>query len=68
MPGVHLALGDPFGAETGASWTSKTRVSVIGTRMSLSVDGKPILDNGAYVPEILGDLSVPKRPSVAPGR
>ena len=68
VPGVHLALGDPFGAETGASWTSKTRVSVIGTRMSLSVDGKPILDNGGYVPEILGDLPMPKHMSVGPAR
>jgi len=68
VPGVHLALGDPFGAETGASWTSKTRVSVIGTRMSLHVDGKPLLDNGGYVPEILGDLPMPKCPSVGPAR
>lgn len=30
VPGVHLALGDPFGGDTGAPWSSKTRVSVIG--------------------------------------
>jgi aminopeptidase len=67
VPGVHLALGDPFGGETGAPWSSKTRVSVIGTRMSLLADDKPILEHGTYVPEILGDLAV-SRPSPPAGR
>ena len=61
VPGVHLALGDPFGHETGASWTSKTRVSVIGTRMSIEADGRSLMDSGVYVPEILGDVRVPPR-------
>ncbi|MBN1770046.1 MAG: aminopeptidase [Deltaproteobacteria bacterium] len=59
VPGVHLALGDPFGHETGATWTSKTRVSVIGTRMSMEADGRLLMDQGVYVPEILGDVRVP---------
>jgi hypothetical protein len=57
VPGVHLALGDPFGAQTGAAWSSKTRVSVIGVEMSLAVDGRTLLRDGVYVPEILGGVS-----------
>jgi aminopeptidase len=59
VPGVHLALGDPFGADTGAPWSSKTRISVIGMKMSLYADGRPLLENGTYVPELLSGLAVP---------
>lgn len=65
VPGVHLALGDPFGNETGATWTSKTRVSVIGTRMSLFADDRSLLDAGTYAPDILGDLVVGPPPDPA---
>jgi aminopeptidase len=59
VPGVHLALGDPFGADTGAPWSAKTRISVIGMKMSLYADGRPLLENGKYVPELLSGLAVP---------
>lgn len=67
VPGVHLALGDPFGNETGASWTSKTRVSVIGTRMSIEADGRTLMEHGVYRPEILGDVRLPSQDPAADG-
>ncbi|MBI4914680.1 MAG: aminopeptidase [Acidobacteria bacterium] len=59
VPGVHLALGDPFGGETGAAWSSKTRVSVIGTGMSLYADDRPVIDGGAYATEFVEGLGLP---------
>ena len=60
VPGVHLALGDPFGGETGATWSSKTRVSVIGTGMSLQADERPVIDGGTYAPEFVEGLGAPE--------
>jgi aminopeptidase len=35
MPGVHLAFGDPYGAQTGAPWKSATHLDVVGLNFSI---------------------------------
>ncbi|MHB1699228.1 MAG: aminopeptidase [Acidobacteriaceae bacterium] len=30
FPGVHIAFGDPYGAQTGAHWKSSTHIDVVG--------------------------------------
>jgi hypothetical protein len=61
VPGAHLALGEPPGPEVGATWTSKTRVSVVGTRMSLLADGRPLLEDGVFAADLLEGLSAPAK-------
>jgi leucyl aminopeptidase (aminopeptidase T) len=35
LPGVHLAFGDPYGAQTGAPWKSATHLDVVGLNFSI---------------------------------
>jgi aminopeptidase len=35
FPGVHLAFGDPYGAQTGAAWKSSTHMDVVGLEFSV---------------------------------
>jgi aminopeptidase len=35
FPGVHLAFGDPYGAQTGAPWKSSTHIDVVGLEFSI---------------------------------
>jgi hypothetical protein len=35
MPGVHIAFGDPYGAQTGAPWKSSTHLDVVGLNFSI---------------------------------
>lgn len=46
FPGVHVAFGDPYGAETGADWSAPSHVDVLSTRTDVSVDGRPIMEAG----------------------
>ncbi|MDO8340044.1 MAG: aminopeptidase [Candidatus Burarchaeum sp.] len=52
-PGFHMAFGDCYGNETGASWSSKTHIDVIPLGVTIVVDGRPIMENGVFVPELL---------------
>jgi aminopeptidase len=35
LPGVHLAFGDPYGAQTGANWKSAIHLDVVGLNFSI---------------------------------
>ncbi|MDP9051109.1 MAG: aminopeptidase [Acidobacteriota bacterium] len=35
LPGVQIAFGDPYGAQTGAPWKSATHVDVVGLNFSI---------------------------------
>jgi aminopeptidase len=35
LPGVHLAFGDPYGAQTGANWRSAIHLDVVGLNFSI---------------------------------
>ena len=56
IPGVHIAAGDPLGYITGADWTAKTRVSLIGKNTTVYIDDKEIIRDGNYIEEILDKL------------
>ena len=55
FPGVHVAFGNPYAHRTGASWVAKTHVDVIPTQCTIEVDGRRIMTDGVYAPEILAD-------------
>ncbi len=52
VPGCHIALGDPLGELTGATWSSKTHVPLICRDASVYLDNDPIMEDGRYVGEL----------------
>jgi leucyl aminopeptidase (aminopeptidase T) len=46
FPGVHVAFGDPYGAETGADWECPSHVDVLASRADVWVDGRQIMQDG----------------------
>jgi leucyl aminopeptidase (aminopeptidase T) len=49
IPGLHIAFGDPYPAETGARWTSKVHVDAIATDCTIMVDGQALMRDGQFV-------------------
>ena len=49
FPGVHVAFGDPYGAETGADWQCPSHVDVLASHADVVVDGRPIMEGGRFV-------------------
>ena len=52
MPGMHIAFGDPYGAQTRAPWKSSTHLDVVGLDFSIwlgDADGEEqIMRNGLF--------------------
>jgi aminopeptidase len=49
LPGVHIAFGNPYGAHTGAEWTSSTHIDVVGTKFNIWADGIEIMRQGHFL-------------------
>lgn len=49
FPGVHVAFGDPYGFETGADWQCPSHVDVLSSHATVSVDGRPLMENGRFL-------------------
>ena len=49
IPGVHMAFGDPYGAHTGAQWTSSTHIDVVGRNFDIWADDRQIMDCGRFL-------------------
>jgi aminopeptidase len=49
FPGIHIAFGNPYGAHTGAQWSSSTHIDVVGTRFDIWVDDRQIMKNGQFL-------------------
>jgi len=49
VPGVHIALGNPYPEETGAPYKSQAHLDCITGKASVWVDGKKIMERGSYV-------------------
>jgi aminopeptidase len=46
FPGVHVAFGDPYGAETGADWSCTSHVDVLASRADVWADGRKVMEDG----------------------
>lgn len=53
FPGIHVAFGNPYPQQTGADWSSKVHIDVIPTQCTIDVDGRRIMSDGVFSPEIL---------------
>ncbi|HWF47407.1 MAG TPA: aminopeptidase [Bryobacteraceae bacterium] len=49
LPGVHMAFGDPYGAHTGANWSSTTHIDVVGRNFDIWADGREIMARGEFL-------------------
>ncbi len=49
IPGVHMAFGDPYGAHTGAQWTSTTHIDVVGQHFDIWADDLQIMSGGKFL-------------------
>ena len=49
FPGIHIAFGDPYGEHTGAPWTSKTHIDVVGLEFNIWVDDEAIMRAGKFL-------------------
>ncbi len=49
FPGVHVAFGDPYGAETGAEWQCPSHVDVLASHADVVVDGRQIMSGGRFL-------------------
>jgi leucyl aminopeptidase (aminopeptidase T) len=54
VPGVHIAFGDPYGSQTGATWKSSTHVDVLTRRCDVWIDDEQVIAGGRYLLETLG--------------
>jgi aminopeptidase len=54
IPGIHIAFGNPYPAETGATWSSPLHLDVIPLRCTIEVDGEIIMKDGRFDYELLG--------------
>jgi leucyl aminopeptidase (aminopeptidase T) len=49
LPGIHIAFGNPYGEHTGAEWYSGTHIDVVGTRFSIWLDDRQIMQDGRFL-------------------
>jgi aminopeptidase len=49
IPGIHIAFGNPYGAHTGADWYSATHIDVVGRKFDVWIDGRQIMQSGAFL-------------------
>ena len=49
FPGIHVAFGNPYGPDTGADWECPSHVDVLASHATISVDGRPIMENGRFL-------------------
>jgi leucyl aminopeptidase (aminopeptidase T) len=54
IPGVHIAFGHPYTEHTGAKWSAKTHIDVVGRDFDVRLDGELIMKKGHYLHN--GDL------------
>ncbi|MFN7544401.1 MAG: aminopeptidase, partial [Acidobacteriota bacterium] len=51
LPGCHIAVGNPYGAHTGADWFSATHIDVVGRQFDIWADGRLIMQDGHFLIE-----------------
>jgi leucyl aminopeptidase (aminopeptidase T) len=49
LPGIHVALGEPFPAQSGATWTAHGQLAFASASSDVDLDGTPLIRLGRYV-------------------
>lgn len=53
FPGIHVAFGNPYPDETGATWRSDVHLDVVPVGCTIFVDGEEIMRDGKFARAIL---------------
>jgi leucyl aminopeptidase (aminopeptidase T) len=53
IPGIHIAFGNPYGAHTGAPWSSNTHIDVVGREFDIWIDDRQIMRHGEFLRDSL---------------
>jgi len=49
FPSIHVAFGNPYPDETGATWKSRTHIDAIMRDATLWVDDRKLMENGRFL-------------------
>ncbi|MEA2682831.1 MAG: aminopeptidase [Chloroflexota bacterium] len=49
IPGLHIAFGHPYTAETGADWDAPSHCDVVSSGATIKVDGQLLMRDGEFV-------------------
>ena len=49
LPGIHVALGEPFAAQSGATWSAHGQLAFAAASTDVDLDGAPLIRLGRYV-------------------
>jgi aminopeptidase len=49
LPGLHLAFGHPYAEHTGASWSCRTHLDIVGRHFDVWFDDDPVMADGKFL-------------------
>jgi leucyl aminopeptidase (aminopeptidase T) len=49
LPGLHLAFGHPYAEHTGASWSCRTHLDIVGRHFDVWFDDDPVMKDGRFL-------------------
>ena len=49
LPGFHIAFGTTLPEQTGAQWTSRQQLALVGAATDIDLDGVPLLRSGRFL-------------------
>lgn len=49
LPGLHLAFGHPYTEHTGASWSCRTHLDIVGRHFDVWFDGDQVMEDGKFL-------------------
>ena len=49
LPGLHLAFGHPYSEHTGATWTCRTHLDIVGRHFDVWFDDEQVMSDGKFL-------------------
>ena len=49
LPGLHLAFGHPYAEHTGADWSCRTHLDIVGRDFDVWFDAEQVMKNGKFL-------------------
>jgi aminopeptidase len=49
LPGLHIAFGHPYSEHTGANWSCRTHLDIVGRHFDIWFDGDQIMADSQFL-------------------
>jgi leucyl aminopeptidase (aminopeptidase T) len=49
LPGLHIAFGHPYTEHTGADWSCRTHLDIVGRHFDIWFDGDQIMRDSTFL-------------------